>query len=62
MFHKQIHVLLSLSFQSSHRKVNIVLSIDYIRTLANVVIVDPTQVYLILHVASYCEVVATVVT
>ncbi len=42
MFHDQIHVLLSLSFEFSHRKVDIVLSIDDIRTLANVVIVDPT--------------------
>jgi hypothetical protein len=38
------------------------LSIDDICTLANVIIVDPTQVYLILLVASYCEVVATMVT
>jgi hypothetical protein len=42
MFHEQIHVLLSFSFQFSHQKVDNVLSIDDIHTLANVVIVDPT--------------------
>ncbi len=61
MFHEQIHVLLPLSFQSSHWKVDIMLSIDD-RTLVNVGIIDPAQVYLILRVASYCEVVGMVVT
>jgi hypothetical protein len=37
------------------------LSIDD-RTLVNVGIIDPAQVYLILRVASYCEVVGMVVT
>ncbi len=43
-FQKQTHVLSPPFFQSSSRRINIVLSIDGIHTLVNVAIADPTHV------------------
>jgi hypothetical protein len=40
---KQLHVLLSTTFNSFHQWINIVFTKDDIRTLLNIVIVDPTQ-------------------
>jgi hypothetical protein len=40
---KQLYAFPSITFNSSHWRVNIVLSKDGIRTLANVIIVDPTR-------------------
>jgi hypothetical protein len=53
VLHEQIHVLPLPSFESFHWWVNTMLSIDCIRTLIDVVIVDPTWAHLILWVASF---------
>jgi hypothetical protein len=45
---EQVHVLLSTTFNSSCQWVNIVFTKDGIRTLADVVISNPTQAYLFL--------------
>ncbi len=47
VFWEQTHIFLPFSFQSFHWWVNIILSIDGIRTLADVIIVDPSQAYLV---------------
>jgi hypothetical protein len=44
---EQIHILSSLFLASSHQQVDIVLSFDGIRTLADVIIVDPIQAGLV---------------
>jgi hypothetical protein len=60
--HEQTHVLPPPSLQSSYERVDIMLLVDGIRTLANVVIVDPTQVNLVSQTASFHRVVATMAT
>jgi len=42
VLHEQIHILPLPYFESFHWRINIMLLIDYIRTLIDVVIVDPT--------------------
>jgi hypothetical protein len=44
---KQLHALPSTTFNSSHQRFDIVFTKDDIRTLANIVIVNPTQVNLL---------------
>jgi hypothetical protein len=43
---EQLHAFPSTTFSSSHRQVDIVFTKDGIRTLADIVIVDPTRAYL----------------
>jgi len=38
---KQLHAFPSITFNSFHRQINIVLTKDGIRNLANVIIIDP---------------------
>jgi hypothetical protein len=47
MGQEQLDVLLSTTFNSSHRRVDIVLTKEGIHILANVIIVDPMQVDLL---------------
>jgi len=47
VYEKQLHALLSTMFHSSCRRVDIVFTKDGIHTLVDVVIVDPTQAYLL---------------
>jgi hypothetical protein len=64
MFHvlrEQTHILWPPSFQFFHQRINIVLSIDSIRTLADVVIVDPIQTDLVSRVGFFHGVVMTMV-
>jgi hypothetical protein len=58
---KQTHVLLSHTLQSLRCQVNIVLSIDGVRTLANVVIIDPIRVDLASRIVLSHGIVVTVV-
>jgi len=59
---KHIHVFppLPLALQSSHQRINIILLIDGVRTLANTVIVDSTWIDLVLWAAFSCGVVMIV--
>ncbi len=61
VFWEQTHIFLPSSFQSFHWHVNIILSIDGICMLANVVIVDPTQAYLVSWLVIYCGVAVIVI-
>jgi hypothetical protein len=60
--HDQAHVLSPPSLQSSCEQVNIMLLIDGICTLANVVIINPTQVDLVSQTTSFHRVVTKMVT
>jgi hypothetical protein len=53
---EQTHIFFPSSLQFFCWWVDIVLSIDGIRTLANVVIADPTQAYLVSRVVVSCGV------
>jgi hypothetical protein len=46
MGQKQLHALLSTTFNSSRQQIDIVFTKDGIRTLANIVITNPMQAYL----------------
>jgi len=61
VFWEQTHIFLPSSFQSFHWWVNIILSIDGICTLADVIIVDPSQAYLVSWLVISCGV-AVIVT
>jgi hypothetical protein len=47
MGQKELHVLFSTTFNSSCCQINIVLTKDGIHTLVNIIIIDPTQAYLL---------------
>lgn len=60
--HEQTRVLPSPSFQTFHRQVDIVLSIDGTHTFADVVIATFIRIDLVFYVVSSCGVVMTMAT
>jgi hypothetical protein len=59
---KHIHVLSPFALQSLHHWVDIVLSIDGVHTLANIIIINPTWVDLVLQTTLSCKVTTIVAT